>query len=295
MLAAIAEIPGPIDTVVIRDVPEPGELCAGEVVVRMLVSTFNPSDAVTVSGAYASRTTFPLVPGFEGVGIIDRIGPGVPTSALGRRVLPIGSPGAWQGYKRTDHSWCIPVPDDILTDVACFAYINPLTASLMVERFCHGVQSALVDAATTTIAGHLKALLEQRGIETVTVERTWGTVGVDKQFDVAFDCVGGEVGRRVARAVKPDGTMVCCRVSRWGRLGGGLRCFGCAMWCMRVRVRSCRSYLRTCLRSYGRVGCVVGWRGRFIWGMCRRRCGSISRGRENCSLGLGIKGGYSLQ
>ena len=84
MLAAIAEIPGPIDTVVIRDVPEPGELRAGEVVVRMLVSTFNPSDAVTVSGAYVSRTAFPLVPGFEGVGIIDRIGPGVPTSALGR-------------------------------------------------------------------------------------------------------------------------------------------------------------------------------------------------------------------
>ena len=208
MLAAIAETPGPIDTVVIRDIPEPEELRAGEVVVRMLVSTFNPSDAVTVSGAYASRTAFPLIPGFEGVGIIDRIGPGVPGSVLGQRVLLIGSPGAWQQYKRIDHSWCIPVPDDIPTDVACFAYINPLTASLMVERFCDGIQSALVDAATTTIAGYLKTLLEQRGIETVTVGRTWGTVGVDKQFDVAFDCVGGEMGRRVARAVKPAGVVV---------------------------------------------------------------------------------------
>ena len=129
MLAAIAEIPGPIDTVVIRDVPEPEELRAWEVVVRMLVSTFNPSDAVTVSGAYASRTTFPLVPGFEGVGIIDRIGPGVPTSALGQRVLPIGSPCAWQEYKRIDHSWCIPVPDDIPTDVALPTLIPSLHRS----------------------------------------------------------------------------------------------------------------------------------------------------------------------
>lgn len=208
MFAAIAETPGPIDTIVIRDVPESGELRAGEVVVRMLVGTFNPSDAVTVSGAYASRTTFPLVPGFEGVGIIDRIGSGIPSSVLGQRVLPIGSPGAWQEYRRIDHSWYIPVPDDIPTDVACFAYINPLIASLMVERFCHGVQSALVNAATTTIAGHLKTLLEQWGIETVTVGRTWGTVGVDKQFDVTFDCVGGEMGRRVAREVKPDGLVV---------------------------------------------------------------------------------------
>ena len=149
MLAAIAETPGPIDTVVIRDAPEPGELRAGEVMVRMLVSTYN-------------RFRRDLILGFEGVGIIDRIGPGVPTSALGQRVLPIGSPGAWQEYRRIDHSWYIPVPDDIPTDVACFAYINPL----MVERLCHGVQSALVDTATTTIAGHLKTLLEQRGIET---------------------------------------------------------------------------------------------------------------------------------
>ena len=33
-------------------------------------------------------------------------------------------------------------------------------------------------------------------------------MGVDKQFDVVFDCVGGEMGRRVARVVKPDGVVV---------------------------------------------------------------------------------------
>ena len=32
--------------------------------------------------------------------------------------------------------------------------------------------------------------------------------GVDKHVDVAFDCVGGETGRRAARAVKPDGVVV---------------------------------------------------------------------------------------
>ena len=62
MLAAIAEIPGPIDTVVIRDVPEPEELRAWEVVVRMLVSTFNPSDAVTVSGALCVPHHIPPCP-----------------------------------------------------------------------------------------------------------------------------------------------------------------------------------------------------------------------------------------
>ena len=32
--------------------------------------------------------------------------------------------------------------------------------------------------------------------------------GVDKHVDVAFDCVGGETGRRAALAVKPDGVVV---------------------------------------------------------------------------------------
>ena len=91
MLAALATHPGPIHNVTIQDVPEPDAPQRGEVIVRMLASTFNPSDAVTVSGAYASRTEFPLVPGFEGVGVVDRIGPEVPSTLLGCSVLPIGS------------------------------------------------------------------------------------------------------------------------------------------------------------------------------------------------------------
>ena len=91
MLAALAAQPGPIHNVTIQDIPEPDAPQRGEVIVRMLASAFNPSDAVTVSGSYASRTEFPLVPGFEGVGVVERIGPEVPSALLGRRVLPIGS------------------------------------------------------------------------------------------------------------------------------------------------------------------------------------------------------------
>src|SRR5690625_6718234 len=73
-----------------------------EVSVRMIAAAVNPSDAVTVSGAYASRITFPFVPGFEGVGVIERAGPGVPEQMIGRRVLPIGSAGCWAERKRSE-------------------------------------------------------------------------------------------------------------------------------------------------------------------------------------------------
>ncbi|MFI1292737.1 alcohol dehydrogenase catalytic domain-containing protein [Streptomyces sp. NPDC020792] len=116
----------------------------------MVASTVNPSDEITVSGAYGSRTSFPMVPGFEGVGVIDAAGPGVPAAAVGRRVLPLGSAGAWQQYKRLDYSWCVPVPDDLPDEVACFAYINPLTAVMTVERFCRpGMRNVVVTAATS--------------------------------------------------------------------------------------------------------------------------------------------------
>lgn len=209
MLAAIAHAPGPAHTITIDDVPEPQDLTQGEVVVRMLASTFNPSDAIAISGTYASRTSFPMVPGFEGVGTIERIGPGVPTTALGQRVLPIGSGGAWQQLKRTEYSWCIPVPGHLSTEAACFAYINSLTAYLMVERFCGDATAVLIDGAATTIAGHLKELLEQRGITTVMVGRDWEAVDVEKlKVDVVFDCVGGATGRAMAQALKPGGRLV---------------------------------------------------------------------------------------
>jgi len=251
MLAAVVDSPGRLaDVLAVREVAEPTAPGAGEVVVRMIASTVNPSDAVTVSGAYGTRTSFPLVPGFEGVGVIDAVGPGVPAGALGRRVLPLGSAGAWQRYKRLDHSWCVPVPDDIPDDVACFAYINPLTAMTMVERLCPpGARTVVVTAATSAIGGHLAELLTERGIAPVGLVRgtpgrtvadpsRWAAVIRTNEpgwrerlraatgphgIDVAFDCVGGEVGGDVCALTADDGVFV-----HYGLLSGTplpARCF----------------------------------------------------------------------
>ena len=126
--AVVAERPGRLDEVLVWrhvDLRSPGP---GEVRVRMLASTINPSDAVTVSGAYGSRTTFPFVPGFEDVGVVEEVGAGVDAALLGQRVLPIGSAGCWARSKVLDARWCLPVPDGLDDEVACFAHVNPLAA-----------------------------------------------------------------------------------------------------------------------------------------------------------------------
>jgi len=235
MHAVVADRPGALSRVLaLRSVDPPGDLGAGEVAVRMVASTINPSDAITVSGAYPSRTVFPLIPGFEGVGIIERAGPDCPPEWLGRRVLPIGSAGAWQQVKRTERRWCIPVPDGIDDLTACFAYINPLTATLMVDRFVDDrTRRVVVSAANSTIAAHIAELLRLRGIEAIGLvrgalgrpdshEHLWrDLVSTDRpgwqdnlrsvardEIDLAFDCVGGPLAGELADLLAPGGTLV---------------------------------------------------------------------------------------
>src|SRR5699024_3774079 len=82
----VAQRPGKLSEVLTqREITRSQPLGEGQIDVRMTASTVNPSDVVTVSGAYASRTEFPFVPGFEGVGVIERVGPGVPANAIGER------------------------------------------------------------------------------------------------------------------------------------------------------------------------------------------------------------------
>ncbi|MDF0528805.1 zinc-dependent alcohol dehydrogenase family protein [Tsukamurella sp. 8F] len=223
MRAAIAEQAGRLaDVVRVREIEEPTP-GPGEVTVRMLATTVNPSDAVTVSGAYGSRTRFPLVPGFEGVGVVECAGAGVPPDEVGRRVLPLGSAGNWQQLRTVDAGWCVGVPDDIDDETACFAYINPLTAFLMVERFASEARTAVVTAATSTIAGHLAELLSRQGIAPTGVVRVssasrvadpplWRSVIRDGDplpaADVVFDCVGGRLAPDLVEALTPGGVLV---------------------------------------------------------------------------------------
>lgn len=234
MRALLANRPGPL-----HEVLEPAELptpepAAGEVLVRMLLATVNPSDSVTVSGAYASRTTFPLVPGFEGVGRVVRLGDGVDEQLLGARVLPIGTAGGWAEYKVCGASWCVPVPDALPDESACLAYVNPMTAWLMVQHFATPrVRSVAVTAATSTIGAHLAQLLAERGVRPVAVVRgtpgsglaepgLWaGTVSTAEPdwpeqlralapggLDVVFDAVGGPQGEVLVDALAGGGVLV---------------------------------------------------------------------------------------
>lgn len=194
------------------------------VAVKMLASAINPSDLVSVSGAYSFRTPLPFVPGFEGVGVIDAIGAEVSSLHMGQRVLPLGSAGGWQSFKALPAEWCIPVPDDLSDEQAATAYVNPLTARLMLRTLAPtpGMLVA-VNAANSAIGRILLRLLDAMSIRSLAIVRSKQAMELLANepvsdviltgerlpsLDGGFDAIGGDDGAAMGQAIRPGGTLL---------------------------------------------------------------------------------------
>ncbi|MER6988861.1 alcohol dehydrogenase catalytic domain-containing protein [Saccharopolyspora hirsuta] len=221
------------EVLTLREVSGPAPPGTDDVVVRMIASTVNPSDVLTIAGAHGSRTTFPFVPGFEGVGVIESAGCGVPRELIGQRVLPLGSAGSWQQLRRADWRWCVPAPADLPDEIARFAHINPLTAHLMVERFCtRAVRNVLITGAArpspvispssslragSPLQGCTGALRAGPG-RTAACGGAWSRRTVPagrsrcatrrRAASMGFDCVGGAAGTELIDQLSAGGALV---------------------------------------------------------------------------------------
>ena len=116
-----------------RPLPEPGR---NEARVRMLATPVNPSDLLYVRGLYAGvQAQFPAAAGFEGVGTVDALGPGVQDVARGQRVSVVnGQGGNWAEYTVVSARDLIPVAADVPDEQAASFVINPASAILMLRH-----------------------------------------------------------------------------------------------------------------------------------------------------------------
>ena len=79
---------GPVEVLDVRDVPEP-EPGPGEVLVRVKAAGINPGEAKIREGALHERwpATFPSGQGSDFAGVVDKLGAGVTTVAIGEDVI----------------------------------------------------------------------------------------------------------------------------------------------------------------------------------------------------------------
>src|ERR1700730_12567793 len=218
-----------------RTLPEPGK---GEVRVRILASPINPSDLLFVRGYYAGvQPNFPSAIGFEGVAIVDVLGPHVHGPIPGQRVAVINEKGGnWADYAVVPAGLLLPVPDDLPDEqVACFL-INPASAIVMLREVLAIPRGEwlLQSAAGSELGRMIIKLAKHDGIRTINVVRRRESVAelerlgadavivstegpIDEQVrkvvglqgvKYAIDPVVGETGTQMYQALGDDGRML---------------------------------------------------------------------------------------
>jgi NADPH:quinone reductase-like Zn-dependent oxidoreductase len=191
-----------------RPLPEPWK---GEVRVRILASPINPSGLLFVRGHYAGvQPHFPSPVGFEGVGIVDVLGPQVHRPVPGQRVAVInGKGGNWADYVVVPTERLLPVPDDLPDEQVASFLINPASAIVMLRHVLAIPQGEwlLQSAAGSEIGRMIIKLAKNDGIRTINVVRRRASVAELERLgaDAVIVSTEGPIDEQVRRIVGPQG------------------------------------------------------------------------------------------
>ncbi|MGA5537393.1 zinc-dependent alcohol dehydrogenase family protein [Mycolicibacterium nivoides] len=216
-----------------RPIPQPGP---GQVRIRVVAVPVEASDLHTIRGRYGFTPEFPAIPGIESVGVIDEIGSDTEGLTVGQRVMTIGVTGTWQEYVVADAEQVLPVPAGMSTSTAAQLLSNPLTAVILTSNVLdvRPGEWLLQTAAGSTVGQLVIQLGTHVGFKTLNVVRrrsavedilvSGGTAVICTEDEdlrervvaiageggvaKAIDCVSGQVGADVSRALAPHGELV---------------------------------------------------------------------------------------
>lgn len=223
---------GSAKDVVKTEMIAPNELNAGEVHIEMQCAPINPSDIVTISGAYRGRTNVPMVPGFEGVGTVVKKANDVVKLELGDLIAPIRQAGTWQDIQTVPASNCFKIDKNLKIEDAATCYINPMTAIKMVETVAKVAKgmAIVVNAANSEIGriiiqlclikgARITALIRSEHSATALAQKFGNKLKIIHQDDIArlqetgpqdvlFDAVGGPKAEQHSSTLKYGGMIV---------------------------------------------------------------------------------------
>jgi NADPH2:quinone reductase len=232
-------------------VVEPGR---GEIRILVLAAGAGSTDLAMRQGRYRFAPPFPFVPGYEVVGVVDAIGPGVTGFAPGQRVAALTVHGAFAEVLVRGAEHFVPVPPGLDDGEAAALVLNYGTAWQMIHRVARlqRGQTALVTGANGGVGTALLDLLRDAGVRTLgacaerhaDLVRGLGGEPVTRRdvpldfavravvpggVDATFDVLGGAGTAACVRATRRGGTVVGFgfmdarvggRLSRWLTLRG---------------------------------------------------------------------------
>jgi NADPH:quinone reductase-like Zn-dependent oxidoreductase len=222
------------------DLPVP-ELGNGEVLVRVRAAGVNPVDWKIREGRLKDLFPhrFPLIPGWDAAGIVERIGPGVTRFRVGDEIFaycrkPVVQGGAYAEYiSLTEEHMAVKPRNTTFTEAAGIP-LAALTAyqALVDAAGIRSGERVLIHAAAGGVGGFGVQIAKDRGA------LVWGTAGSRNEdyvrslgadrvidysrddfrkvvrsaypdgVDVVFDCVGGDVLKESVEIVRKGGRLI---------------------------------------------------------------------------------------
>jgi NADPH:quinone reductase len=226
--------------------PEPKN---GEVRVRVLAAGVALPDLMMREGIHPETPRLPFTPGWDLVGVVDRLGDGVSGIEPGRIVAALPISGAYAEFVCLAQDELVPVPSRLDAAEAVSLVLNYVTAYQMLHRSAKVTQGqrVLIHGAAGGVGSALLQLGRLAGLEmygtcssrgSATVSELGG-IAIDYRqldfvkeiqrltsggVDVVFDGIGGTHIWRSRKALRPGGRVVAYGLTgslREGRLASG--------------------------------------------------------------------------
>jgi NADPH:quinone reductase-like Zn-dependent oxidoreductase len=226
--------------------PEPKR---GEVRVRVLAAGVSLPDLMMREGIHPETPPLPFTPGWDLVGVVDRLGAGVSGLEPGHIVAALPITGAYAEFVCLPHDELVPVPSGLDAAEAVSLVLNYVTAYQMLHRSAKvrrdqrvlihgaagGVGSALLQLGRL-VGVQMYGTCSSRGAPTVS---ELGGIPIDYRqtdfvseirrlttdgVDAVFDGIGGAHIWRSRRALRRGGRVVAYGLTsslRGGRLASG--------------------------------------------------------------------------
>ena len=232
--------------VVEEECPEPKR---GEVRVRVLAAGVALPDILAREGVHPETPRLPFTPGWDLVGVVDRLGDGVSGIELGRMIAAMPISGAYTEFICLPQRELVPVPSGLDPAEAVALVLNYITAYQMLHHSAkvRPGQRALIHGAAGGVGTALLQLGRLTGLEMygtcssrgASAVSALGGIPIDYQqqdfvqeihrltsegVDVVFDGIGGSNLWRSREALRPGGTIVVYGFTaklREGRLASG--------------------------------------------------------------------------
>ncbi len=216
--------------VVEEECPEPK---AGEVRVRVLAAGVGLPDIMAREGIHPETPRVPFTPGWDLVGVVDRLGDGVSGIERGEIVAAMPISGAYAEFVCLPQSELVPVPSGLDAAEAVSLVLNYITAYQMLHRSAtvRPGQRALIHGAAGGVGTALLQLGRLAGLEMYGTCSSRGALAVsdlggipidyrDQDFvkeirrltsdgvDAVFDPIGGPHLWQSRKVLRPGGRVV---------------------------------------------------------------------------------------